>query len=209
MSGRNIFWKIKLSNIYCQTFYNRWNDPHNVLFFTITFIHRWVFLPFPSYSHYVEIVFRAMMKLEVWNLLWKEQSLQRSAQVDYKVLRVIALKWDYLFLKTFWSTSVTVKKKIYLYIYLYTHIHVHHVLFLSIPGHCPVQCQPPQEGCPYEGLYHYPHETDCEKYYLCRNGTGTLEECPNGLLYQEHGAVYEFCAYYWKVDCPKGKTARE
>lgn len=72
-----------------------------------------------------------------------------------------------------------------------------------------IHCQPPQEGCPYEGLYHYPHESDCEKYYLCKNGTGTLEECPNGLLYQEHGAVYEFCAYYWKVDCPKGKTARE
>ena len=70
-----------------------------------------------------------------------------------------------------------------------------------------IEGQPPQEGCPYEGLYHYPHETDCEKYYLCKNGTGTLEECPNGLLYQEHGAVYEFCAYYWKVDCPKGKTA--
>ncbi|KAI1279610.1 hypothetical protein HDE_14030 [Halotydeus destructor] len=45
------------------------------------------------------------------------------------------------------------------------------------------------------------------RYYLCRNGTLTLEDCPNGLLYQEHGAVFEFCAYNWNVHCPEGKAA--
>jgi hypothetical protein len=62
-------------------------------------------------------------------------------------------------------------------------------------------------GCPPEGLYHYPHPEDCDKYYLCRNGTLTYEECPNGLLYQEHGAVFEFCAYNWNVECPKEKRS--
>lgn len=65
----------------------------------------------------------------------------------------------------------------------------------------------PDEGCPPDGVHHYHHDTDCEKYYLCVNGTGSLQTCPNGLLYQEHGAVYEFCAYHWNVHCPEGKTA--
>lgn len=62
--------------------------------------------------------------------------------------------------------------------------------------------------CPGIGLYTAGHETDCDKYYLCRNGTLTLEHCPNGLLYAVEGAVYEFCAHNWKVDC-HGKSARK
>jgi len=58
--------------------------------------------------------------------------------------------------------------------------------------------------CPPEGLYTFPHHKACDQYYLCRNGTVTHEFCPNGLLYSDHGAVYEFCAHQWNVDC-KGK----
>ena len=72
---------------------------------------------------------------------------------------------------------------------------------------CRAQSSIPREGCPPEGVFHYDHDTDCEKYYLCVNGTGSLQTCPNGLLHQEHGAVYEFCAYHWNVQCPEGKTA--
>ncbi|XP_015788706.1 protein obstructor-E [Tetranychus urticae] len=60
--------------------------------------------------------------------------------------------------------------------------------------------------CPGEGLYTAAHQTDCDKYYLCRNGTLTLENCPNGLLYGVQGAVYEFCVHNWKIDC-QGRKA--
>ena len=80
-------------------------------------------------------------------------------------------------------------------------------LVIVITGKVSCQSSIPHDGCPLEGIHHYPHDTDCEKYYLCVNGTGSLQTCPNGLLYQEHGAVYEFCAYYWNVPCPEGKTA--
>ena len=62
--------------------------------------------------------------------------------------------------------------------------------------------------CPPEGLAHFPDEKYCDRYFLCKNGTLTEEVCPNGLLYQEHGAVFDFCAHNWNVDC-HGKEARK
>lgn len=66
----------------------------------------------------------------------------------------------------------------------------------------------PQLDCPPEGLYSGAHETDCDKYYLCTNGTLTLEECPNGLAYAVQGAVYNFCAFLKNVNC-EGKQVRK
>jgi len=45
----------------------------------------------------------------------------------------------------------------------------------------------------------------CNSFYKCENGTVTLQECENGLLFDESmaltDAVHEYCVYNWKVDC--------
>ncbi|RWS07149.1 Chitin binding Peritrophin-A domain containing protein 8-like protein, partial [Dinothrombium tinctorium] len=68
------------------------------------------------------------------------------------------------------------------------------------------ESQPEYIQCPLEGVYSFPHETDCDKYYLCTNGTFTFEECPNGLLYSVNGAVFKFCAFQWNVNCEGKKV---
>ncbi|XP_008551331.1 protein obstructor-E [Microplitis demolitor] len=61
--------------------------------------------------------------------------------------------------------------------------------------------------CPEEyGEQAYPHPEDCASFFLCTNGTLTLEHCENGLLFDGHGAVHHHCNYYWAVDC-KGRKA--
>jgi len=53
------------------------------------------------------------------------------------------------------------------------------------------------------GLATHPHPEYCDKFYLCENGTLTLETCENGLLCDGKGAVHNHCNYNWGVDCGK------
>lgn len=60
---------------------------------------------------------------------------------------------------------------------------------------------------PY-GVHAYAHPEDCNSFFLCTNGTLTLEHCENGLLFDGHGAVHNHCNYYWAVNCGHRKHDR-
>jgi hypothetical protein len=63
--------------------------------------------------------------------------------------------------------------------------------------------------CPEIGELSYGHEEECDRYYLCINGTLTFEQCPNGLLHIGlHGAVYGHCGFPWNVNCGKKKIRK-
>jgi len=53
---------------------------------------------------------------------------------------------------------------------------------------------------PY-GEFAYGHPERCDQFFLCSNGTLTLETCENGLLFDGKGAVHNHCNYNWAVDC--------
>jgi Chitin binding Peritrophin-A domain len=53
---------------------------------------------------------------------------------------------------------------------------------------------------PY-GLQAYEHPENCDQFFLCTNGTLTLETCENGLLYDGKGNVHNHCNYNWAVEC--------
>ncbi len=40
----------------------------------------------------------------------------------------------------------------------------------------------------------------------CTNGTLTEEYCENGLLFDGHGHVHNYCNYNWAVDCGKTRS---
>ncbi|XP_050428207.1 protein obstructor-E-like isoform X2 [Adelges cooleyi] len=74
-----------------------------------------------------------------------------------------------------------------------------------------IQCQQYSEEqasrCPEKyGEQTYPHPELCDQFYLCSNGTLTLEQCGNGLLYDGKGAAYHHCNYHWAVNCDKRKA---
>lgn len=76
-----------------------------------------------------------------------------------------------------------------------------------------IQCQEysaeRSSQCPEQhGEQTYPHPDYCDQFYLCTNGTLTLEQCGNGLLYDGKGAAYHFCNYHWAVDCGNRKAER-
>lgn len=50
-------------------------------------------------------------------------------------------------------------------------------------------------------LQAYAHPEQCDQFFLCTNGTLTLETCENGLLFDGKGAVHNHCNYNWAVDC--------
>uniref|UniRef100_A0A224XVN1 Putative peritrophin n=1 Tax=Panstrongylus lignarius TaxID=156445 RepID=A0A224XVN1_9HEMI len=57
-------------------------------------------------------------------------------------------------------------------------------------------------GCPEPyGVQTYPHPELCDQFFLCTNGTLTLEQCENGLLYDGKGNVHNHCNYHWGVEC--------
>lgn len=56
--------------------------------------------------------------------------------------------------------------------------------------------------CPDPGLLAWPHPTACDRYTRCENGTVTEEVCPNGLLFDPHGGIFDFCNYNWRSSCP-------
>ncbi|XP_013098826.1 protein obstructor-E [Stomoxys calcitrans] len=59
--------------------------------------------------------------------------------------------------------------------------------------------------CPEKhGVQAYAHTENCDQFFLCTNGTITLETCENGLLFDGKGAVHNHCNYNWAVDC-KGR----
>lgn len=61
---------------------------------------------------------------------------------------------------------------------------------------------------PY-GEQAYAHPDNCDQFFLCTNGTLTLETCENGLLFDGKGAVHNHCNYNWAVDCGERKHDRE
>jgi len=59
-------------------------------------------------------------------------------------------------------------------------------------------------GCPESyGLQLYPHESYCDKFYKCANGSLTEEVCENGLVFDGYGDVHNYCNYNWAADCGK------
>ncbi|XP_067626455.1 protein obstructor-E [Eurosta solidaginis] len=67
-------------------------------------------------------------------------------------------------------------------------------------------CGPIQSAeCPEKvGEQAYAHTERCDQFFLCTNGTLTLETCENGLLFDGKGAAHNHCNYNWAVDC-KGR----
>lgn len=53
-----------------------------------------------------------------------------------------------------------------------------------------------------EELYGYfGHDTYCDKYWSCDNGTETLKECGNGLMFDTRDNRVESCNYDYIVPC--------
>lgn len=59
------------------------------------------------------------------------------------------------------------------------------------------------------GVFAYAHPENCNAFFLCTNGTLTLEYCENGLLFDGHGAVHDHCNYHWAVHCGDRKADRK
>lgn len=55
----------------------------------------------------------------------------------------------------------------------------------------------------------YAHPELCDQFFLCTNGTLTVETCENGLLFDGKGAVHNHCNYNWAVDCGERKADRK
>lgn len=64
--------------------------------------------------------------------------------------------------------------------------------------------------CPEQyGEQAYAHPQDCDHFFLCTNGTLTLETCENGLLFDGKGGVHNHCNYNWAVDCGERQHDRK
>lgn len=66
-------------------------------------------------------------------------------------------------------------------------------------------------SCPEAyGEQAYAHPDACDQFFLCTNGTLTLETCENGLIFGK-GAVHNHCGYNWhyETDCAGKKYDRE
>ncbi|XP_028169327.1 protein obstructor-E [Ostrinia nubilalis] len=62
-------------------------------------------------------------------------------------------------------------------------------------------------ACPEQhGVQAYAHPELCDQFFLCTNGTLTVETCENGLLFDGKGAVHNHCNYNWAVDCGTRKA---
>ncbi|CAB3378169.1 protein obstructor-E [Cloeon dipterum] len=65
----------------------------------------------------------------------------------------------------------------------------------------------PTADCPEPyGVQTYAHPEYCDHFFKCTNGTLTLEQCENGLLYDGKGNVHEHCNYHWAVECGTRKA---
>lgn len=64
--------------------------------------------------------------------------------------------------------------------------------------------------CPEQhGVQAYAHPESCNLFFLCTNGTLTVEQCENGLLFDGKGAVHNHCNYNWAVHCGERKADRK
>ena len=65
-------------------------------------------------------------------------------------------------------------------------------------------------SCPEQyGEQAYAHPEHCDQFFLCTNGTLTLETCENGLLFDGKGGVHNHCNYNWAVECGERVYDRE
>lgn len=47
-----------------------------------------------------------------------------------------------------------------------------------------------------------PHESYCDKYYVCEDDISQVRDCPNGLVWIARGrGLKDGCGYPWDVDC--------
>ena len=47
-----------------------------------------------------------------------------------------------------------------------------------------------------------PHESFCDKYYICEDGLTDVRDCPNGLVWIGRGrGLKDGCGYPWDADC--------
>ncbi|KAB0790580.1 hypothetical protein PPYR_06134 [Photinus pyralis] len=62
-------------------------------------------------------------------------------------------------------------------------------------------------ACPNpEGVHAYPHPESCNLFFLCTNGTLTVEQCENGLLFDGKGSIHNHCNYNWAAQCGERKA---
>jgi len=73
------------------------------------------------------------------------------------------------------------------------------LLTLAQAGVVPILLDEAEEFvCPPNASGAFAHQTDCDKYYLCNNGTATLFSCQEGLYYDIDLKVCNFAEF---VDC--------
>lgn len=83
----------------------------------------------------------------------------------------------------------------------------YYLSFVIAEGGVLVQDAP---ACPEQyGVQAYAHPESCNLFFLCTNGTLTVEHCENGLLFDGKGAVHNHCNYNWAVDCGSRKADRK
>lgn len=76
------------------------------------------------------------------------------------------------------------------------------ILFLPAQGAALASPQCPDPN----GVFAYEHPESCNLFFLCTNGTLTVETCENGLLFDGKGNVHHHCNYNWAVDCGTRKA---
>ncbi|XP_063840607.1 protein obstructor-E-like [Scylla paramamosain] len=58
------------------------------------------------------------------------------------------------------------------------------------------------QSCPPEGVQYFPDNEQCDKYYECKNGIGSEQLCPDGLLFNDKITDGRYpCFYRPEVDC--------
>lgn len=66
------------------------------------------------------------------------------------------------------------------------------------------------QSCPSEGVVYFPDSNQCDKYFECRNGVGTEQLCPDGLLFNDKITDGRYpCFYPPEVDCGSRSQRRE
>lgn len=85
------------------------------------------------------------------------------------------------------------------------------LIFFFICVYASVQSQEylQSNSCPESyGEQTYAIPDHCDQFVLCVNGSLSIEQCENGLLYDGKGNVHNHCNYYWDVDCGPRKANR-
>lgn len=81
------------------------------------------------------------------------------------------------------------------------------LIYVYIPALGGVVLREAAPSCPEQhGVQAYAHPESCNLFFLCTNGTLTIEQCENGLLFDGKGAVHNHCNYNWAVECGERKA---